>query len=96
LFIIEISVPFGNGDNEDVHSNILKNVTEFKTNKYAPLIRSFSKQMKDKNLRKKFFVVKFLSFALSSLGTLPNKSINGLTRMIRTATKNTVGLWCKS
>jgi hypothetical protein len=95
LFIIEISVPFGRGDKEDVHSNKLKNITEFKTNKYAPLIRSINKQLKDKNFRRRKFVVKFLPFIISSLGALPNKSINSFTRMIGTAAKNTVGLWCK-
>jgi hypothetical protein len=33
LYIIEISVPFGKGDQEDEHSNTLKKVIEFKTNK---------------------------------------------------------------
>jgi hypothetical protein len=78
-----------------VNTNTLKNVTEFKTNKYALLIRNLSKQLKGKNLRKKKFVVHFLPFVISSLGPLSNKSINSLTRMIGIATKNTVGLWCK-
>jgi hypothetical protein len=51
--------------------------------------------LKDKNFRKKNFVVELLAFIISSLGALPNKSINNFTRMIGTATKNTVGLWCK-
>jgi hypothetical protein len=42
LYIIEISVPFGKGDQEDEHSNSLKKVVEFKTNKYAPLIKSIN------------------------------------------------------
>jgi hypothetical protein len=41
---------------------------------------------------RKKFVVEFLPFIISSLGALPNKSINNFTRMIETATKNTVGL----
>jgi hypothetical protein len=95
LFIIEIAVPFGRRDKEDVHSNTLKNVTEFMTNKYAPLVRSINKQVKDKNFRKENFMVEFLPFIISSLGALPNKSINNFTMIIGTATKNTVGLWCK-
>jgi hypothetical protein len=95
LFIIEVAVPFGRGGKEDIHSNTLKNITEFKTNKYAPLVRSINKQLKDKNFRKKKFAVEFLPFIISSLGALPNKSIKNFTRMIGTATKNTVGLWCK-
>jgi hypothetical protein len=87
LFIIEISIPFGRGDKEDMHGNISKNVSEFQTNKYVSLIRSINKQLKDKNFRKKKFVVEFLSFIISSLKALPNKSINTLTRIIRTATK---------
>jgi hypothetical protein len=51
--------------------------------------------LKDKNLRKKRFLVEFLPFIISSLGALPNKSINNFTRMIETATKNTIGLWWK-
>jgi hypothetical protein len=39
--------------------------------------------------------VEFIPFIISSLGTPPNKSINGITRIIGTATKNTVGIWCK-
>jgi hypothetical protein len=39
--------------------------------------------------------VEFFPFIISSLGVLPNKSINSFTRMIGKATKNTVGLWCK-
>jgi hypothetical protein len=74
-----------------VSRNTLKNVTEFKTNKYAPLVRSINKQSKDKNFRKENFVVEFLSFIISSLGALPNKSINNFTSMIGIATKNTVG-----
>jgi hypothetical protein len=46
LFIIEISVPFGRRDKEDIHSNKLKNITNFKTNKYTPLVRSITKQLK--------------------------------------------------
>jgi hypothetical protein len=57
LFIIEIAVSFGRGDKKDVHSSISKNVIEFKTNKYAPLIRSINKQLKDNNFRKTKFVV---------------------------------------
>jgi hypothetical protein len=44
LFIIEISEPFGKIDQDDEHSNTLKNEIEFKTNKYAPLVRSINKQ----------------------------------------------------
>jgi hypothetical protein len=51
--------------------------------------------MKYKNLRKKKFEVDFLPFIISSLGVLTNKSINSLTRIIGTATKNTVELWCR-
>jgi hypothetical protein len=40
-------------------------------------------------------MVEFLSFIISSIGALQNKSINNFTRMIGTATKNTVGLCCK-
>jgi hypothetical protein len=82
LFIIEIAVPFGRGVKKDVHSNTLKNIIEIKTNKYAPLIRSINKQLKDKNFRKKKFGVEFLSFVISLLSALPNKSINNFTRMI--------------
>jgi hypothetical protein len=95
LYIIEIPVPFGKGDKEEEHINTLKNVIEFKTNKYAPLVRSINKQLKEKNFKEKRFVVEFLPFIISSLGALRNKSINGFTRMIGTATKNTGGLWCK-
>jgi hypothetical protein len=82
LFIIEISVPFGKGDMEDEYSNILKNIIEFKTNKYGPLVRSINKQLKKKNFKKKRFAIEFLPFIISSLGALPNKSINSFTRMI--------------
>jgi hypothetical protein len=51
--------------------------------------------LKDKNFRKRKYVVEFLPFIISSLGTLPNKAINSFTRMIGTAMKNTFGLWCK-
>jgi dsDNA-specific endonuclease/ATPase MutS2 len=78
-----------------VHNNTLKSITELKTNKYAPRIRRLSNQMKDKNLRKKTFEVEFVSFIISSLGALPNKSINSLTKIIGTATKNAIVLWCK-
>jgi hypothetical protein len=40
-------------------------------------------------------MVEFIPFVISSLGALPNKSINGITRIIGTVTKNTVGIWCK-
>jgi hypothetical protein len=40
-------------------------------------------------------VTKFLPFIISSLGALPNKSINNFSRMKGSATKNRVGLWCK-
>jgi hypothetical protein len=66
LFMIEISVPFGKGDKEDEYSNTLKNIIEFKTNKYAPLARSINKQLKEKNFKKKRFVVEFLPFIISS------------------------------
>jgi hypothetical protein len=92
LIIVEIAVPFGR-DKEDVHSNALKNATEPKTNRYAPRVRSINKQLMCKNFTKKKFAVEFLPFIISSLGALPNKSINNLIRMIGTATKNTVGLW---
>jgi hypothetical protein len=95
LFIIEISVPFGKGDKEDEHSNTLKNIIEFKTNKYATLVRSINKQLKEKNFKKRRVVIEFLPFIISSLGALPNKSINIFTRMIGTARKNAIGLWCK-
>jgi hypothetical protein len=57
LFIIEISVLFEKGDKEDEHSNTLKNIIEFKTNKYAPLVRSINKQLKEKNFKKRNFVM---------------------------------------
>jgi hypothetical protein len=92
LFIVEISVPFGKGDKEDEHINTLKNIIEFETNKYVPLVRSINKQLKEKNLKKKKFVIEFLPFIISSLGALPNKSINSFSRMIGSTTKNTIGL----
>jgi hypothetical protein len=70
-------------------------VIEFKTNKYAPLIRSISKQLKEKKSKRKRFIVEFIPFIISSLGVLPNKSIHSITRTIGAATRNTVGLWCK-
>jgi hypothetical protein len=70
LFIRRISVPFGRGDKEDMHSNTLKNVSEFKKNKYAPLVRSINKQLKDKYFKEKIGV-EFLPFVISSLGALP-------------------------
>jgi hypothetical protein len=72
----------------------LKRIIDFKTNKYAPLIRS-SKTYLSQKRGKKIFEVEFLSFVISLLGELPNKSIANLTKMIGTATKNTVGLWTK-
>jgi hypothetical protein len=95
LFIIEISVPFGRGDQEDEHSNTLKKVIEFKTNKYAPLIKSIITQFRSRKLGKRKFVVEFIPFVISSLGALPNKSVNSFSRMLGSTTKNTVGLWCK-
>jgi hypothetical protein len=95
LYIIEISVPFGKGDQEDEHNNTLKKVIEFKTNKYAPLIKSINTQLRNRKLGKRKFMVEFIPFVISSLGALPNKSINSVTRIIGTAAKNTVGLWCK-
>jgi hypothetical protein len=92
LYIIEISVPFGKGDQEDEHSNTLKNVIEFKTNKYAPLIRSINKQLKEKKAGKRKFIIEFIPFIISSLGSLPNKSIYGITKIIGTTTNNTIGL----
>jgi hypothetical protein len=53
LYIIEISVSFGKGDQEDEHSNTLKKVIEFKKNKYAPLIKSIKKQLKDRKVGKR-------------------------------------------
>jgi hypothetical protein len=87
IFIIEISVPFGRGGKKYEHSNTLKNIIEFKTNKYAPLMRSINKQLKEKNFRNKRFIVEFLPFIISSLEALPNKSINSFTRMIGTERK---------
>jgi hypothetical protein len=72
----------------------LKRIIEFKTNKCAPLIRS-SKIYLSQKRGKKRFELEFLSFIISSLWTLLNKSITSLTKMIGTATKNTVGLWTK-
>jgi hypothetical protein len=95
LFILEISVPFGKGDKEDEHSNTLKNIIEFKTNKYEPLVRSINKQLKEKNFKKRRFVIEFLPFIISSLDAVPNKSINSFIRMIGAARKNTVSLWSK-
>jgi hypothetical protein len=95
LFIIEKSVPFGKGDKEDEHSNTLKKVIEFKTNKYSPLLRRINKQLKEKNIKKRKCEIEFLPFIISSLGALPNKSINNFSRMIGAATKNKIGLWCK-
>jgi hypothetical protein len=95
LYIIEISVPFGKGDQEDDHSNTLKKVIEFKTNKYAPLIKSINTQLRNRKLGKRRFMAEFIPFVISSLGALPNKSINGVTRIIGTTTENTVGIWCK-
>jgi hypothetical protein len=95
LYIIEISVPFGKGDQGDEHSNTLKKVIEFKTSKYAPLIKSINTQLINRKLGKRKFMVRFIPFVISSLGALPNKSINSVTRIIGTATKNTVGIWCK-
>jgi hypothetical protein len=95
LSILEISVPFGKGDKEDEHSNTLKNIIEFKTNKYAQLVRSINKQFKEKNFKKRRLVIEFLPFIISSLGALPNKSINSFTRMTATTTKYTIRLWCK-
>jgi hypothetical protein len=46
LYIIEIAVPFGRGDKEDMHRNILKNIMDFKTNKYTRFVRSVNKQFK--------------------------------------------------
>jgi hypothetical protein len=40
---------------------------------YAPLVRSINKQLKEKNFKKKRFVVEFLPFIISSLGALPSK-----------------------
>jgi hypothetical protein len=54
-----------------------------------------NKQFKEKNFKKRKFVIKFLPFIISSLGVLPNKSINSFERMIGTVTKSTKGLWCK-
>jgi hypothetical protein len=95
LYIIEISVPFVKGDQEDEHSNTLKKVIEFKTNKYAPLIKSINTQLRSKKIGKRKYVVEFIPFVISSLGALPNTSINGITKIIGTATKNTVGIWRK-
>jgi hypothetical protein len=62
---------------------------------YAPLIRSINKHLENKKVAKKRFIVEFIPFVISSLGALPNKSIYGVTKIIGTATKNTVGIWCK-
>jgi hypothetical protein len=74
----------------------LKNIIEFKTNKYAPLVRSINKQLKDKNFKKRIFMIEFLSFIISSLGALPNKPVKSFSRMIGKATKNTIGLCGKN
>jgi hypothetical protein len=73
----------------------LKKVIEFKTNKYAPLIKSINKLLKDRKVGRRKYLVEFIPFVISSLGALPNRSIYGITKIIGTATKNTVGIWCK-
>jgi hypothetical protein len=73
----------------------LKKVIEFKTNRYAPLIKSINTQLGNRRVGKRKFVVEFVPFVISSLGAIPNKSINSVMRIIGTATKNTVGIWCK-
>jgi hypothetical protein len=95
LFIIEIAIPFGKKDQEEEDSNSLKKAIEFKTNKYAPLIRNIRAQFDRKRVRNLKFVVEFIPIVISSLGAMPNKTINGITKIIGTATKNTVGIWCK-
>jgi shikimate kinase len=51
--------------------------------------------LKEKNFKKRRFVIEFLPFIISSFGALPNKSISNFTRMKGIATKKTGGLWCK-
>jgi hypothetical protein len=59
------------------------------------LIRSINKQLKEKKEGKRKFIVEFIPFVISSLEALPNKSIDGITRIIGTTMKNTIINWCK-
>jgi hypothetical protein len=72
----------------------LKRIIDFKTNKYARLIRSLKTRFSKKRGKKRF-EVEFLSFVISSLEAMSKKSITSLTKMRRTAIKNSIGLWGK-
>jgi hypothetical protein len=90
-----MSVPFGRGDKEDVYSNTLENIIEFKTNKYAPLVRSINKQLKEKNVKKKRLLVVFFAIYYFIIGSVIKQIDQQFTKMIGIATKIAVGLWCK-
>jgi hypothetical protein len=91
FFLVEIALSFGKGDREDKQEKTLKRIIDFKTNKYAPLIRSLKTQL-SKSRRKKRFEVEFLPFVIWSFGAIPNQSITNLMKMIGAVTKNTIGL----
>jgi hypothetical protein len=65
LIIIEIAVPFGKKDQEEEDSNSLKKAIEFKTNKYAPLIKSIRAQFERRKVHNKRFTVEFIPIVVS-------------------------------
>jgi hypothetical protein len=58
-------------------------------------MRNLQTQFEKLRCSKIKFEVEFLSFIISSLGALRNKSISSLSRMAGVVTKSTIGLWAK-
>ncbi|GMO19738.1 MAG: hypothetical protein Ta2E_10790 [Mycoplasmoidaceae bacterium] len=93
LNVLEIAIPFGRSL-ESTTEDTLKAKRNEKINKYSNMMKHISRNFEEHNTRGRKYVVKFDPIIISSLGAVPNFTINILGTLLE-CSKSTLNLWAK-
>jgi hypothetical protein len=94
LFVIELCIPFGRGT-EDINETTLKYINRYKMIKYKGLMDRLNSQLKNVKNDKIKYIAEFRTIVVSSLGAIPNFTINNLSAIIGCNGRSVMQLWAK-